>query len=70
MHDSEQFFIVWNPGGKNPTYRHVFESDALKEAERLATLNPCTDFYVACVTDRVCIERKPLHTKLKVYIPF
>ena len=70
MHNSKQFFIVWNPGGKNPTYRHTFESDALKEAERLATLNPNTEFFVAHVTDRMYLERKPLHTKLSTYIPF
>lgn len=46
FHDSEAFWLVWNPEGNAPKHRHGSESSATKEAERLATLNPNARFYV------------------------
>lgn len=40
------FWLVWNPNGKNPSYRHAFEANAIREAERLARENPGETFVV------------------------
>lgn len=47
MDDTKRaFWIVWNPGGVNPTHRHDTETGAISEAERLARLHPGTTFFV------------------------
>jgi len=33
----EQFFVVWNETGNNPTFKHTTMEAAKKEAERLAS---------------------------------
>lgn len=40
------FWMVWNPQGHAPTYRHPSQEAAAKEAERLARLNPGHRFHV------------------------
>lgn len=40
------FWLVWNPNGRNPTFRHAFEENAIREAERLARDNPGETFVV------------------------
>ncbi len=40
------FWLVWNPKGSNPTYRHGSEKSARDEAARLARLYPGTEFIV------------------------
>ncbi|MFG1461787.1 hypothetical protein V5F77_02725 [Xanthobacter sp. DSM 24535] len=40
------FFLVWNPEGRTPHYRHPSQASALAEAKRLAALNPGQKFYV------------------------
>ena len=41
-----KFFLVWNPEGRNPVYRHSSEHLATAEARRLARENPCHVFFV------------------------
>ena len=50
----EPFWLVWNPAGRNPQYRHVTEDAARKEAFRLAAANPGHDVIVleACACMR------------------
>lgn len=45
MSDSA-FWLVWNVNGAAPTYRHATGDSAVKEAERLARLNPGETFAV------------------------
>ncbi len=66
----EQFYIVWNPKGNAPFKRHTFESEALKEAERLAKTQPNTEFFVALCTDRMFVPTAPVRTRLEAVIPF
>lgn len=40
------FFLVWNPEGRNPRYRHDTLDGATEEATRLAKANPGVEFYV------------------------
>ena len=42
----QEFWLVWNPGGQNPTCRHGSKESAEDEAERLARTNPTYRFYV------------------------
>lgn len=45
-HAARRFWMVWNPHGRAPTYKHFSRADAEKEAERLAHNNPSQSFYV------------------------
>lgn len=40
------FFMVWNPSGGSPVFRHSLRSQAVQEAERLARLHPEQVFFV------------------------
>jgi hypothetical protein len=40
------FWLVWNPQGHAPTFRHPNVQAAKKEAERLAAINPGQKFHV------------------------
>ncbi len=42
----QELYVIWNPKGKNPHYKHTSLEDAEKEAERLANANPNQEFYV------------------------
>ena len=46
IHYAAKFWIVWNPAGKNPKFRHTSEDSAKAEAARLATENPGVKFIV------------------------
>ena len=46
MEEEHEFWIVWNPRGQNPAYRHGSKESAEDEAERLALTNPRYRFYV------------------------
>ena len=42
----DEFWVVWNPKGRSPQFRHESEDAATAEARRLAAANPCGLFYV------------------------
>jgi hypothetical protein len=44
--EEEKFWMVWNPKGRAPTYRHHSKASAQEEAERLAAMHTDTSFYV------------------------
>lgn len=46
MQSDNHFFVIWNPNGGPPRHRHGDYDGALREAKRLAGLNPGQDFYV------------------------
>lgn len=55
--DNEMFWLVWNPGGHAPTYRHDQHGNAVNEAKRLALINPGEEFFVLQAIKRVaCTE--------------
>lgn len=43
---NEIFWLVWNPQGNAPKHRHNSKDEAIKEAFRLARLNPDNEFFV------------------------
>mgnify|MGYP007007270210 CR=1 FL=1 len=54
MSDPLTFWVVWNPNGQNPRYRHASRLDAEQEAGRLARANPGQEFFVLGAATRVC----------------
>lgn len=50
--DKSSFFVVWNPAGRNPSYRHGSYSAAEREAKRLASMNVGEEFFVLCAVSR------------------
>ena len=42
----QELYVIWNPKGSNPKYKHTTLEEAEKEAERLANANPNQEFYV------------------------
>ena len=46
MQNNEPFWLVWNPNGNAPTYRHPSIESATREAERLARGNTGHTFIV------------------------
>lgn len=53
MASTPSFFLVWNPAGRNPHYRHSDLEAATTEAIRLADKNPGAEFYVVEVVRKV-----------------
>ena len=51
----DEFYLIWNPNGHAPTYRHMRRSDAMREAERLANVAPGETFIVM---EAICACRK------------
>jgi hypothetical protein len=51
-----KFWLVWNPDGSNPTYRHESYAAAQAEAKRLALRHPGQEFYVLAADARVISE--------------
>ena len=49
--DESVFWLVWNPQGRAPMYRHITKHSATVEAERLARINHGQRFYVLQATD-------------------
>lgn len=41
-----EFWMVWNPAGRNPTHRHFTFEAAKSEAYRLSKQHPGHDFFV------------------------
>lgn len=48
MREQPQFWMVWNPEGRAPTYRHETGESARDEAKRLARIHPGQTFVVLC----------------------
>ncbi len=42
----EPFWVIWNPEGRNPAFKHTSPVEARAEAQRLARLNPGQEFYI------------------------
>ena len=53
-HPDKPFWLVWNPAGRPPLYRHESQLAATSEAERLARANPGQTFVVL---ESVCSRR-------------
>ena len=43
------FYVVWNEKHGPPTFKHMTEEEARKEAERLTVTNPGNTFHVLMV---------------------
>lgn len=41
-----KFWVVWQPMGRNPSFRHTSEAGATIESKRLAGLYPNLQFFV------------------------
>ena len=60
-----QFWMVWNPAGHSPVFKHETARLARIEAERLARLNPGQRFYVLeavalrYVDDMIRVDLRP-----------
>lgn len=70
---TSNFFMVWSPSGRAPTYRHESFESARTEAKRLARLNPEQSFFVlVSVGEAVCREpvEWTMHRDLHLEIPF
>lgn len=64
------FWLVWNPAGRAPTYKHTSRGSAKAEAERLANLCPGETFVVL---QSVCEVERPQPLVWREYsddIPF
>lgn len=46
MKEVSQFWMVWSPQGRPPTYQHDTWESAVNEARRLARMVPGSEFYV------------------------
>lgn len=66
---TDQFWLVWTPGGDNPKHRHSSEHEALEEAQRLARVTNQV-FYVAHVTHRCNVTAPPVETYVLHELPF
>lgn len=57
MSSKQGFWLVWNPQGRQPMYRHSTYASAVAEARRLAGNNPGHEFYVlGCLGRAVKVE--------------
>ena len=63
------FYVVWNPDNGPPRFRHEFEWQATREAERLAASNPGQKFYVLGAIS-VSENRTVVTTQLRQALPF
>ncbi|QEH81026.1 hypothetical protein EIK56_24205 [Sphingomonas sp. C8-2] len=73
MSQDKPFYLVWRPGGANPTYRHPDHGSALQEAQRLARLNPGMTFFVLIASDsfkRTDTEHRVLFDPTHDDVPF
>jgi len=65
------FWLVWNPGGRSPYFKHDTEAGAITEAERLARTNPGETFVVVeAVTARRVDSMLRLDFRADSDVPF
>lgn len=65
-----EFWMVWNPAGRAPTFRHTTQAFAQAEAERLAKEHPGQSFFVLHAVSRSCAPPLVLTVRLRDDIPF
>jgi len=65
-----EFWMVWNPVGRAPTYKHGNRGSAQREAERLAEGNPGHSFYVLHAISRSSRPPNVMTVELCDGIPF
>lgn len=65
-----EFWMVWNPAGRAPTYKHGNRGSAQREAERLAEANPGQSFYVLHAISRSSRPPAVLTVELGDDLPF
>lgn len=60
----EAFWMVWTPGGTEPTFRHISRVSAENEADRLSRRHAGQIFFVLCAETafrRIEVQRQRLH---------
>lgn len=67
-----RFWLVWNDGpfGRVPTHKHSTQEAAKQEAERLATQNPGTRFWVMKAQGFMRVARPTNWTPAEDGMPF
>lgn len=65
----ESFWMVWNPEGHSPTFRHREETSAVTEADRLARANP-GQMFIVLMAVRAVRKTDTEHRILGAPIPF
>ncbi len=68
MNDGDAFWMVWNPNGHAPTYRHSSRHSATVEAERLARGNRGQTFFVLQALSKTVLV--DIQTKQLTEVPF
>lgn len=64
------FWLVWNPDGRAPTYKHHSVENAKAEAKRLAISNPGQEFFVmASIVGYTLPQPQPVEIEIDE-IPF
>jgi hypothetical protein len=68
-----KFWMLWNPQGRAPTFKHETLEDARKQAEKLARNNNGETFYVLEAISYVRkkdVDWTELSENLEEYLPF
>lgn len=69
----QSFFMIWNPQGKAPTFKHLTRGQAEAEADRLAQCNPGHTFVILESVGQVVTKTTqftPHERNLEDEIPF
>ncbi len=66
-----EFWLVWNPNGRPPMCQHECETDAKREAERLARVNPGERFFILHARNYAKVESPKVEWfEMGDWIPF
>lgn len=72
----KDFWVVWNPNGRNPSVRHNNFAAAMQEAERLSKQYPGATLFVlksqAWAQSRLVVDTRhttPMYTTLPTEVP-
>jgi hypothetical protein len=63
MNDRDAW-LVWSPKGSQPRFRHESLDSAIKEAGRLAALNPGEEFYVLMPVGVATVKKPNIYRAL------